>query len=74
LLPIIIFAIAGIQTGLNDFEQGHFSSFEDFIAKQNEQHSLTRVNIYTLDTVFCNVSMLSGLYRCKDENNNRQQS
>ncbi|MEM6517695.1 MAG: hypothetical protein AAF722_00305 [Cyanobacteria bacterium P01_C01_bin.70] len=34
-------AIEGIQQGLNDFEQGHFSSFEDFITEQNTKHGLT---------------------------------
>jgi hypothetical protein len=34
-------AIKGIQQGLNDFEQGHFSSFEDFMTEQNEKHGLT---------------------------------
>ena len=33
--------LEGIQQGLNDFEQGHFSSFEDFIAEQNQRHGLT---------------------------------
>jgi hypothetical protein len=32
--------IEGIQQGLDDFEQGRFSSFEDFIAEQNEKHGL----------------------------------
>jgi hypothetical protein len=31
-------ALKGIQRGLDDFEQGQFSSLEDFIAEQN--HSL----------------------------------
>jgi hypothetical protein len=34
-------AIEGIQQGLDDFELGRFSSFEDFIAEQNEKHGLT---------------------------------
>jgi predicted transcriptional regulator len=34
-------AIEGIQQGLDDFEQGRFSSFEDFIAEQNEKHGLS---------------------------------
>lgn len=34
-------AVEGIQKGLDDFEQGRFSSFEDFIAEQNEKHGLS---------------------------------
>lgn len=34
-------ALEGIQQGLDDFEQGRFSSFEDFIAEQNEKHGLS---------------------------------
>lgn len=34
-------ALEGIQQGLNDFEQGRFSSLEDFIAEQNQRHGLT---------------------------------
>ncbi|MEL6399685.1 MAG: hypothetical protein AAFR26_11435 [Cyanobacteria bacterium J06626_4] len=29
-------ALEGIQQGLNDFEQGRFSSFEEFVAEQNQ--------------------------------------
>ena len=34
-------AIEGIQQGFDDSEQGRFSSFEDFIAEQNEKQGLT---------------------------------
>jgi hypothetical protein len=34
-------AIEGIQQGLDDFEQGRFSTFEDFIAEKNEKHGLS---------------------------------
>lgn len=34
-------ALDGIQRGLDDFEQGQFSSLADFIAEQNEKHGLT---------------------------------
>ena len=34
-------ALEGIQLGLKDFEQGNFSSLEDFVAEQNQQHGLT---------------------------------
>jgi hypothetical protein len=34
-------AIAGIQLGLDNFEQGQFSSLEDFVAEQNQKHGLT---------------------------------
>lgn len=30
----------GIQRGLNDFEQGEFSSFDDFITEQNQKYGL----------------------------------
>jgi predicted transcriptional regulator len=33
--------MAGIQQGLDDFEQGRFSSLEDFIAEQTEKHGVT---------------------------------
>jgi hypothetical protein len=33
-------SIAGIQRGLDDFEQGQFSSLEDFVAEQNQQYGL----------------------------------
>jgi hypothetical protein len=31
-------ALEGIQQGLKDFEQGNFSSLEDFVADQNQKH------------------------------------
>jgi hypothetical protein len=31
-------AIVGIQRGLDDFEQGQFSSLEDFAAEQNQKY------------------------------------
>lgn len=34
-------AIEGIQRGLDDFEQGRFSSLEDFIAQQNQKYDIT---------------------------------
>jgi predicted transcriptional regulator len=34
-------SIAGIQRGLDDFEQGQFSSLEDFVAEQNQKYGLT---------------------------------
>ncbi|MEM9091132.1 MAG: hypothetical protein AAGC93_20600 [Cyanobacteria bacterium P01_F01_bin.53] len=34
-------ALEGIQQGLDDFEKGQFSSFEDFIAEQNQKHGLS---------------------------------
>jgi predicted transcriptional regulator len=34
-------SIAGIQRGLNDFEQGQFSSLENFVAEQNQKYGLT---------------------------------
>jgi hypothetical protein len=34
-------SIAGIQQGLDDFEQGQFSSLEDFVAEQNQKYGLT---------------------------------
>lgn len=34
-------ALNGIQQGLNDFEQGQFSSLEEFIAEQNQKHGLS---------------------------------
>jgi hypothetical protein len=33
-------ALDGIQQGLKDFEQGNFSSLEDFVVEQNQQHGL----------------------------------
>ena len=33
-------ALAGIQQRLEDFEQGNFSSLDDFIAEQNQKHGL----------------------------------
>lgn len=33
-------ALEGIQQGLNDFDQGHFSSLEDFVADQNQKNGL----------------------------------
>ncbi|MDR9895307.1 hypothetical protein G7B40_012120 [Aetokthonos hydrillicola Thurmond2011] len=34
-------ALKGIQQGLDDFEQGKFSSLEDFIAEQNQKYGLS---------------------------------
>ncbi|GJD19232.1 unknown protein [Rivularia sp. IAM M-261] len=34
-------ALKGIQRGLDDFEQGQFSSLEDFIAEQNQKYGLS---------------------------------
>ena len=34
-------SIEGIQRGLNDFEQGRFSSLESFVAEQNQKHGLS---------------------------------
>lgn len=34
-------AIESIQHGLNDFEEGKFSTLESFIAEQNEKHGLS---------------------------------
>jgi predicted transcriptional regulator len=34
-------ALNGIQRGLNDFEQGQFSSLEEFITEQNQKHGLS---------------------------------
>jgi hypothetical protein len=34
-------SIAGIQRGLDDFEQGQFSSLEDFVVDQNQKYGLT---------------------------------
>ncbi len=34
-------SIAGIQRGLDDFEQGQFSSLEDFVAEENQKYGLT---------------------------------
>jgi hypothetical protein len=34
-------ALKGIQHGLDDFEQGQFSSLEDFIAEQNQKYGLS---------------------------------
>jgi hypothetical protein len=31
----------GIQRGLDDFEQGQFSSLDDFVAQQNQKYGLT---------------------------------
>ncbi len=31
----------GIQRGLDDFEQGQFSSLDDFVAEQNQKYGLT---------------------------------
>ncbi|MBE9078282.1 hypothetical protein IQ241_13435 [Romeria aff. gracilis LEGE 07310] len=31
----------GIQRGLNNFEQGQFSSLDDFIAEQNQKYGLS---------------------------------
>jgi hypothetical protein len=31
----------GIQRGLDNFEQGQFSSLDDFVAQQNQKYSLT---------------------------------
>ena len=36
-------AIKGIQKGLNDFDGGRFSSFEDFVAKQHRKHDLSGI-------------------------------
>lgn len=33
-------AIQGIQQGLNDFEAGHFSNFDDFAAEQARKYDL----------------------------------
>jgi predicted transcriptional regulator len=33
-------AIQGIQQGLNDFEAGHFSNFDDFAAEQTRKYDL----------------------------------
>ena len=34
-------ALKGIQQGLDDFEQGKFSSLEDFLAEQNQKYGLS---------------------------------
>ncbi len=34
-------ALKEIQRGLDDFEQGQFSSLEDFIAEQNQKYGLS---------------------------------
>ncbi|MFB2977699.1 hypothetical protein [Microseira sp. BLCC-F43] len=34
-------ALEGIQRGLDDFEQGQFSSLEEFIAEQNRKYGLS---------------------------------
>lgn len=34
-------ALKGIQRGLDDFEQGEFSSLEEFIAEQNQKYGLS---------------------------------
>jgi hypothetical protein len=36
-------ALKGIQRGLDDFEQGEFSSLENFIAEQNQKYGLFMV-------------------------------
>ncbi|MEM8504590.1 MAG: hypothetical protein AAF716_15715 [Cyanobacteria bacterium P01_D01_bin.1] len=33
--------LTGIQRGLDNFEQGQFSSLDDFIAEQNQKYGLT---------------------------------
>jgi hypothetical protein len=33
-------ALEGIQQGLDDFEQGKFSSLEDFVAEENQKYGL----------------------------------
>jgi hypothetical protein len=33
-------AVDGIKRGLDDFEQGQFSSLEDFVAEQNQKYGL----------------------------------
>ena len=33
--------LKGIQRGLDDFEQGQFSSLEDFIVEQNQKYGLS---------------------------------
>ena len=32
--------LSGIQRGLDNFEQGQFSSLDDFIAEQNQKYGL----------------------------------
>ena len=32
--------LSGIQSGLNDFEQGQSSSLDDFVAEQNQKYGL----------------------------------
>ena len=34
-------ALKGIQRGLDDFEQGQFSSLEEFVAEQNQKYGLS---------------------------------
>lgn len=34
-------SLSGIQQGLDDFEQGRFSSLEDFVAEQNQKYGLS---------------------------------
>ena len=34
-------SITGIQQGLDDFEQGKFSSLEDFVIEQNQKYGLS---------------------------------
>ena len=34
-------SISGIQQGLDDFEQGKFSSLEDFVIEQNQKYGLS---------------------------------
>ncbi len=33
-------AVDGIQQGLDDFEEGQFSSLDDFVAEQNQKYGL----------------------------------
>jgi predicted transcriptional regulator len=34
-------SLNGIQRGLDDFEQGRFSSLEEFVAEQNQKYGLS---------------------------------
>jgi hypothetical protein len=34
-------SLNGIQRGLDDFEQGQFSSLEEFVAEQNQKYGLS---------------------------------
>jgi hypothetical protein len=34
-------SLHGIQQGLEDFEQGRFSSLEDFVSEQNQKYGLS---------------------------------